>query len=160
MGPTRYRIVVAGELSRRFATAFDGMTVPRAGGQTAITGVVVDQSHLRGLLDRVGTWGWSWSASTPSGTRSDDGRRPAAGAAAGRQARRPPMPGRTVARPRLFALLDQGVRQPATRHSRPLAPVSSCSSSLDLGISPARAGGGPGLVRRRIGPGGRGTAVA
>ena len=57
MQPTRYRIVVAGELSRRFAPAFDGMTVQCAGGKTAITGVVVDQSQLHGLLDRVGDLG-------------------------------------------------------------------------------------------------------
>jgi hypothetical protein len=57
MQPTRYRIVVAGELSRRFAPAFDGMTVQCAGGETAITGVVLDQSQLHGLLDRVGDLG-------------------------------------------------------------------------------------------------------
>jgi hypothetical protein len=57
MQPTRYRIVVAGELSRRFAPAFDGMTVQGTGGETAITGVVVDQSQLHGLLDRVGDLG-------------------------------------------------------------------------------------------------------
>lgn len=57
MGPKRYRIVVAGELSYRFAPAFDGMTVQCGGGQTAITGMVVDQSHLHGLLDRVGELG-------------------------------------------------------------------------------------------------------
>jgi hypothetical protein len=57
MGWKRYRIVVAGELSRRFAPAFDGMTVQCAAGQTAITGVVVDQSQLHGLLDRVGELG-------------------------------------------------------------------------------------------------------
>ena len=57
MQPTRYRIVVAGELSRRFAPAFDGMTVQCAGGKTAITGVVLDQSQLHGLLDRVGDLG-------------------------------------------------------------------------------------------------------
>jgi hypothetical protein len=57
MQPTRYRIVVAGELSRRFAPAFDGMTVQCTGGDTAITGVVVDQSQLHGLLDRVGDLG-------------------------------------------------------------------------------------------------------
>jgi hypothetical protein len=54
MGPRRYQIVVAGELSRRFAPAFEGMTVRCAGGQTAITGMVVDQSQLHGLLNRVG----------------------------------------------------------------------------------------------------------
>jgi hypothetical protein len=54
MAPTWYRIVVAGELSCRYAPAFDGMTMQCAGGQTEITGMVVDQSHLHGLLDRVG----------------------------------------------------------------------------------------------------------
>jgi hypothetical protein len=57
MRPRCYRIVVAGELSRRFAPAFDGMTVQGAGGETAITGVIVDQSQLHGLLDRVGDLG-------------------------------------------------------------------------------------------------------
>jgi hypothetical protein len=57
MGPRRYRIVVVGELSRRFAPAFEGMTVRCTGGQTAITGMVVDQSQLHGLLDRVGELG-------------------------------------------------------------------------------------------------------
>jgi hypothetical protein len=44
MQPTCYRIVVA-------------MTVQCTGGRTAITGVVVDQSQLHGLLDRVGDLG-------------------------------------------------------------------------------------------------------
>jgi hypothetical protein len=57
MGPKRYRIVVAGELSRRFAPAFDGMTLQCSGGHTAITGMVADQSQLHGLLDRVGELG-------------------------------------------------------------------------------------------------------
>jgi hypothetical protein len=57
MEPTPYRIVVAGELSRRFAPAFDGMTVCCGGGQTSITGTVIDQAQLHGLLDRVGDLG-------------------------------------------------------------------------------------------------------
>jgi hypothetical protein len=57
MEPTPYRIVVAGELSRRFAPAFDGMTVRCGGGQTSITGMVIDQAQLHGLLDRVGDLG-------------------------------------------------------------------------------------------------------
>jgi hypothetical protein len=57
MGPRRYRIVVAGELSSRFAPAFDGMTVRCSGGQTAISGMVADQSQLQGLLDRAGELG-------------------------------------------------------------------------------------------------------
>jgi hypothetical protein len=51
--PTNYRIVVRGELSQRYSTAFEGMAMEAEGGQTAITGPVVDQAHLHGLLDRV-----------------------------------------------------------------------------------------------------------
>jgi hypothetical protein len=57
MNPRCYRIVLAGELSGRFAPAFDGMSVRCSGGQTEITGMVVDQSQLHGLLDRVGEFG-------------------------------------------------------------------------------------------------------
>jgi hypothetical protein len=53
MGPVCYRIVVRGELSRRFALAFEGMTLEAADGQTVITGTVVDQSHLHGLLNQI-----------------------------------------------------------------------------------------------------------
>ena len=57
MGPTRYRIEVAGELSARFTPTFEGMTLQCDRGRTLITGMVVDQSHLHGLLDRVGDLG-------------------------------------------------------------------------------------------------------
>jgi hypothetical protein len=57
MAPRRYQIVVAGELSRRFTWAFDGMTLQRERGNTTITGTVVDQAHLQGLLNRVGELG-------------------------------------------------------------------------------------------------------
>jgi hypothetical protein len=55
--PSSYCIVVRGELSRRFSDAFDGMTVAARAGQTTITGPVVDQAHLQGLIDRVGELG-------------------------------------------------------------------------------------------------------
>jgi hypothetical protein len=51
--PTNYRIVVRGELSQRYSTAFEGMALEAEGGLTTITGPVVDQAHLHGLLDRV-----------------------------------------------------------------------------------------------------------
>ena len=51
--PTSYQIVVRGELSQRFSTAFEGMALEAGEGQTTITGPVVDQGHLHGLLDRV-----------------------------------------------------------------------------------------------------------
>ena len=57
MRPRRYRIVVAGELSQRFAQAFDGMTMRCGSGQTVLTGTVVDQAHLHGLLNQLGELG-------------------------------------------------------------------------------------------------------
>jgi hypothetical protein len=51
--PTHYRIVVRGELSQRYAVAFEDMTLVADNGQTAIIGPVVDQAHLHGLLDRI-----------------------------------------------------------------------------------------------------------
>jgi hypothetical protein len=51
------QIVVRGELSRRYRAAFDGMTLEVGNGQTTITGPVIDQTHLHGLLDRVGGLG-------------------------------------------------------------------------------------------------------
>ena len=56
-GPTIYRIVVRGELTQRYVLAFEGMTLAAGDGQTVITGPVVDQAHLHGLLDRVGDLG-------------------------------------------------------------------------------------------------------
>jgi hypothetical protein len=56
-GPTIYQIVVRGELSERYVTAFEGMTLTSRDGQTAITGPVADQAHLYGLLGRVGDLG-------------------------------------------------------------------------------------------------------
>jgi hypothetical protein len=55
--PISYQIIVRGELSRRYRTAFEGMTLVVENGQTAITGPVLDQTHLHGLLDRVGDLG-------------------------------------------------------------------------------------------------------
>jgi hypothetical protein len=55
--PTIYRIVVRGELSQRYLPAFEGMTLATGGGETAITGPVIDQAHLHGLLNRVSDLG-------------------------------------------------------------------------------------------------------
>ena len=52
-----YRIVVEGELTKRFAGAFAGMTMEAESGQTTITGQIVDQSHLYGILDRISSMG-------------------------------------------------------------------------------------------------------
>jgi LuxR family maltose regulon positive regulatory protein len=147
MGPRRYQIVVVGELSRRFAPAFEGMTVCCGGGQTAITGMVVDQSQLHGLLDRVGELGLELVSVNAVGRTTHRLARGFAGTAA--PARRPhrrawmtlavqrrcdeaagipllasklvvpSMPGRVVERPRLFELLDAGVERPVTLVAAP-----------------------------------------
>jgi hypothetical protein len=48
-----YRIVVRGELSARYATAFEGMEMEAASGRTILTGEIIDQPHLHGILDRI-----------------------------------------------------------------------------------------------------------
>ena len=50
---TLYRIVVRGELSERFAAAFEGMEMETGGGQTVLTGELIDQPHLHGILERI-----------------------------------------------------------------------------------------------------------
>ena len=48
-----YRITVTGRLDDEFATAFDGMDQEPGRGNTILSGRVVDQSHLYGILDRL-----------------------------------------------------------------------------------------------------------
>jgi hypothetical protein len=50
---TEYRIVVRSELSERYAVAFEGMEMEAKGGYTVLTGEVIDQPHLFGILDRI-----------------------------------------------------------------------------------------------------------
>jgi hypothetical protein len=52
-----YRIVVRTEIGERFAAAFEGMDVRISEGQTIISGEVVDQAHLHGILDRINALG-------------------------------------------------------------------------------------------------------
>ena len=48
---TVYRIVVRSELSNRYAVAFEGMETKH--GETILTGEVIDQPHLYGILGRI-----------------------------------------------------------------------------------------------------------
>lgn len=52
-----YRIVVRSELSERYAAAFEGMEMETKSGLTVLTGGVVDQVQLHGILDRIGGLG-------------------------------------------------------------------------------------------------------
>jgi hypothetical protein len=57
MAARNYRLIVEGELSDALEPAFDGMTLTRAAGNTALTGTVRDQPELHGLLRRVSDLG-------------------------------------------------------------------------------------------------------
>jgi len=53
----RYRIVVRGRLSDRFASTFSGMTLEAGERTTALVGEISDQSHLFGVLEQVRSFG-------------------------------------------------------------------------------------------------------
>ena len=48
-----YRIVVRSELSNAFAVAFDGMEMEARDGDTILTGRIIDQPQLYGILERI-----------------------------------------------------------------------------------------------------------
>jgi len=50
---TVYRIVVRSELNNRYAVAFEGMEMETKDGDTVLTGEIVDQPHLYGIIDRI-----------------------------------------------------------------------------------------------------------
>ena len=49
----QYELVVRGELGDRFVVLFEGMRLERRDGLTVLTGAVVDQARLHGLIERV-----------------------------------------------------------------------------------------------------------
>src|SRR5215210_3971995 len=50
---TIYRIVVRSELNGRYAVAFEGMEIETKDGNTFLTGKIIDQPQLYGILDRI-----------------------------------------------------------------------------------------------------------
>lgn len=48
-----YRIVIRGRLSERLCAQFDGLTALSSGDRTVLTGDLVDQAQLHGILDRI-----------------------------------------------------------------------------------------------------------
>jgi hypothetical protein len=54
---TVYRIVVRGELSGRDAVGFEGMQLETKNGLTILTGEIIDEPHLHGILNRVNALG-------------------------------------------------------------------------------------------------------
>lgn len=52
-----YRIVVRSELGDTYAVAFEGMEMEARNGDTVLTGRIIDQSQLYGILERVNSLG-------------------------------------------------------------------------------------------------------
>ena len=50
---TRYQIKVKGHLDRTWGDWFEDMTISSSGGETVLTGPVIDQAALHGLLVRI-----------------------------------------------------------------------------------------------------------
>jgi hypothetical protein len=48
-----YRMVVRSELTDTYAVAFEGMKIETKDGETILTGEIIDQPHLFGILDRI-----------------------------------------------------------------------------------------------------------
>jgi hypothetical protein len=48
-----YQLVLGGELGDRFGSLFEGMSISRDGGNTVLTGPVIDQAHLAGIIERT-----------------------------------------------------------------------------------------------------------
>ena len=73
----RYRLVIRGELGEPFGFLFEGMTMDRVAGTTVLTGSVIDQVHLHGLIQRTQDLGLELISVQPAEEGSDETERPA-----------------------------------------------------------------------------------
>lgn len=53
----RYEIVIRGEIGDHFGLVFERMALERRDGTTVLTGPVLDQAQLHGLIERIGELG-------------------------------------------------------------------------------------------------------
>ena len=68
----RYRLVFRGELGGPFGFLFEGMRMDRVAGTTVLTGTVIDQAHLHGLLQRTQELGLELISIQPADESSDE----------------------------------------------------------------------------------------
>ena len=68
----RYRLVLRGELGVPFGFLFEGMRMDRVGGTTVLTGCVIDQVHLHGLIQRTRELGLELISVGPADEASDE----------------------------------------------------------------------------------------
>ncbi len=73
----RYRLVLRGELGKPFGFLFDGMTMDRVAGTTVLTGPVIDQAHLHGLIQRTQELGLELISIGPAAEGPDETEHPA-----------------------------------------------------------------------------------
>lgn len=69
----RYRVTLNGELGDEFAILFENMELERVAGMTVLTGTVLDQSQLHGLLGQVQDLGVELVSVETIGDRTDSG---------------------------------------------------------------------------------------
>ena len=73
----RYRLVLRGELGEPFGFLFEEMQMDRVAGTTVLTGNVIDQTHLHGLIQRTQDLGLELISIEPADEGSDEAERPA-----------------------------------------------------------------------------------
>ena len=67
----RYDIVVRGRLSKRYESAFDGVTLEPRPGNTRLRADLADQAQLYGLLNRLRDFGIELVSVNPVSRRRD-----------------------------------------------------------------------------------------
>jgi hypothetical protein len=69
---TVYRIVVRSELGDKYAVAFEGVQMEARDGVTVLTGRIIDQPQLYGILERINGLGLELLSveALPEGARS------------------------------------------------------------------------------------------
>jgi hypothetical protein len=72
----RYRLVLRGELGEPFGFLFEGMQMNRVAGTTVLTGTVIDQAHLHGLMGRIQELGLELVSIGPADEGADDDHTP------------------------------------------------------------------------------------